>query len=278
MARPQKQGLDYFPHDCDASSDEKIEVMRALHGNDGYAFYFIMLERIYRTPDGEVGVSDAETLQIFAKKCCVTAQKLQEMISTAVKYGLFDHAEYHSRQVLTSHGIKQRMGDVVTKRLAARLNYRGRISGAETHQETGPEMQPVKESKVKESKVTTPRPPKGGYESQQAFDQFWAVYPKKVDKPAARKAFAKLHPNDDLLATIKSAIVKQKEWPQWSKDGGQFVPNPATWLNGERWNDEPAVGGGNGNRPRIPVPDRVPSGGRYTRPEDLDRDEAETNG
>ena len=72
MARPQKEGMDYFPHDTDAVNDEKIEALRALYGNDGYAFYFIMLERIYRTAEFEINVSDAETqketFQILAKK------------------------------------------------------------------------------------------------------------------------------------------------------------------------------------------------------------------
>lgn len=47
MARPLKLGLDYFPHDTDAWNDDKIEAMRVNFGNDGYAFYFIILERIY---------------------------------------------------------------------------------------------------------------------------------------------------------------------------------------------------------------------------------------
>jgi hypothetical protein len=47
MARPKKEGMDYFPHDTDAVNDEKIEALRLLYGNDGYAFYFILLERIY---------------------------------------------------------------------------------------------------------------------------------------------------------------------------------------------------------------------------------------
>lgn len=62
MARPLKLGLDYFPHDTDSVNDEKIEALRMLFGNDGYAFYFILLERIYRTPTFELNVSDAETI------------------------------------------------------------------------------------------------------------------------------------------------------------------------------------------------------------------------
>lgn len=70
------------------------------------------------------------------------------------------------------------------------------------------------------------------------FDQFWTAYPKKVGKRAAQKAFqnAQNRPRiDDLLKAIDRARVSE----QWRKDGGQFIPNPATWLNQGRWDDEP---------------------------------------
>ena len=39
-----------------------------------------------------------------------------------------------------------------------------------------------------------------------------------------------------------SAIEAQKKSPQWTKDGGQFIPHPATWLNGKRWEDQVTAG------------------------------------
>ena len=35
------------------------------------------------------------------------------------------------------------------------------------------------------------------------------------------------------------AVSAQSESDQWRKDGGQFIPNPATWLNQSRWEDDP---------------------------------------
>ena len=34
------------------------------------------------------------------------------------------------------------------------------------------------------------------------------------------------------------AVEKQKQSTQWQRDGGQYIPHPATWLNQERWEDE----------------------------------------
>lgn len=71
-----------------------------------------------------------------------------------------------------------------------------------------------------------------------AFDSFWSAYPRKVNKPAAKKAFAKLKVDSELMTQMLAAINKQRLSEQWIKDSGRFIPHPATWLNGERWTDE----------------------------------------
>lgn len=136
MARPLKQGMDYFPHDTDASSDEKIDALRILYGNDGYAFYFILLERIYLKPDFELDVSDAETIQILARKVGVTPEQFREMLKTALKRRCFCPDEYEKRGVLTSPGIKKRSSVVVNKRQKMASAYQNRVSDAETPPET----------------------------------------------------------------------------------------------------------------------------------------------
>jgi len=70
------------------------------------------------------------------------------------------------------------------------------------------------------------------------FDLFYEKYPKKRNKLAARKSFIKLNPNVLLLKEILESIKKFKETKEWKKDGGQFIPYPATWLNNKRWEDE----------------------------------------
>lgn len=69
------------------------------------------------------------------------------------------------------------------------------------------------------------------------FDSFYQAYPKKIGKPAALKAFAKCKPDESLLQTMLDAIERQSQSEQWQKNDGQFIPNPATWLNQERWDD-----------------------------------------
>jgi hypothetical protein len=69
------------------------------------------------------------------------------------------------------------------------------------------------------------------------FDKFWQVYPRKIAKADARKAWAQtqsVRPNLDVLI---NAITSACKTDQWMRGGGQFIPYPATWLRGERWED-----------------------------------------
>ena len=64
-------------------------------------------------------------------------------------------------------------------------------------------------------------------------------YPRKVGRGAAEKAFAAVNPTEDLLDQMIQATKGQASSPAWVKDGGQFIPHPATWLNQRRWRDRP---------------------------------------
>ena len=77
------------------------------------------------------------------------------------------------------------------------------------------------------------------------FYLFWERYPKKLAKRDAEKAFAKINPDEKLFNLILEKLELYKQSEAWLKDGGQFIPYPATWLNGRRWEDEitPAIQG-----------------------------------
>jgi len=73
---------------------------------------------------------------------------------------------------------------------------------------------------------------------RERFDEFWKAYPRKIGKDAAWRAWQKRRPDAELHTLMLRAIARQKTWPQWVKDGGQFIPHPSTWLNQGRWQDE----------------------------------------
>ena len=73
-------------------------------------------------------------------------------------------------------------------------------------------------------------------DSDESFDLFWKLYPKKVGKKPAEKAWAKIKKADH--ESVMQGLARQVGCQQWVRDGGSYIPNPATWLNAERWNDE----------------------------------------
>jgi hypothetical protein len=64
------------------------------------------------------------------------------------------------------------------------------------------------------------------------------TYPRRKAKDRARESWNKLKPDESLRQVIFAAIEKQKNWPEWQRDNGAYIPHPATWLNQKRWEDE----------------------------------------
>lgn len=72
----------------------------------------------------------------------------------------------------------------------------------------------------------------------QTFDLFWLNYPNKKGKAAARKAWSKIKEPTKVIERMKETLPCQIESEAWTKNNGQFIPHPATYLNQGRWEDE----------------------------------------
>lgn len=75
-------------------------------------------------------------------------------------------------------------------------------------------------------------------EAQCDFDSFYACYPKHRARADALRAWKQTEKIRPALSVILAAIAAQRMTPEWMKEGGTFVPLPASWLRGERWADE----------------------------------------
>jgi len=70
------------------------------------------------------------------------------------------------------------------------------------------------------------------------FDEFWKVYPRRVGKGQARKAWKQTEGARPPIQDLISKIQELSSSESWMKDGGEFIPHPATWLRREGWLDE----------------------------------------
>lgn len=89
----------------------------------------------------------------------------------------------------------------------------------------------VKISKVKISKENTHKA--GEYSDD--FITFWDKYPKKTGKGEAYRSWCKAN---IPVVDVHTALDNQILCDQWQKENGRFIPNPSTWLNQRRWEDE----------------------------------------
>ncbi len=96
------------------------------------------------------------------------------------------------------------------------------------------------------------------------FDEFWALYPRRVGKAAAKRAWSRKGLNakaDEILEHLRARVRSDA---QWLAEGGKFIPHPQTWLNRDGWLDEYQVGSTNGAGEQSRKPSAVERAQRAT--------------
>jgi len=96
----------------------------------------------------------------------------------------------------------------------------------------------------KKEKQDPPKTPQGAGADiwdKPAWDRFWAIYPRKVDKAKAIRAWNKLKADRKLMQIMSAALKAQRASEEWRRDNGRAIPYPSTWLNNRRWEDEPTA-------------------------------------
>ena len=113
----------------------------------------------------------------------------------------------------------------------------------EKEQELEQEIE-LEQEKKKEKTELTALPANAGGEAhiltyeEQAFNEFWSEYPKKVNKKGSFTSFKRIKHLKDEMPLIMAALQRFKASKQWQKDNGQYIPNPQTFINQERWKDQ----------------------------------------
>lgn len=240
----------WFSHDSNARHDPKITRLRMRCGLEGVGAYWCCIEFLREQSNYEAAVDDFDAL-------CFEMQISQAILNVIVECGLL----VISGDSIFSHSLKSRMIEWDSKRQKRReAGRKGGIAKAKSKQSSSNARANVEqtqsnalansskkrreENRIEENRIgekekeNTPKPPKG----DSRFDSFWEAYGHKIGKLKAQKAFKKAIknglPGSDTLITI---ISKQKEQRERLRASGAFVPewpNPATWLNGGRWEDE----------------------------------------
>ena len=118
MARPAKEGVDYFP--LDVNLDKKFKLIEAKYGSVGFGILIKIYQAIYRE-HGYYYEWDEETALITAgENSCgkyqLTQKEVAEIVEEAVRRDVFDEGMYKKYGILTSHGIQRRYFEIAGRR------------------------------------------------------------------------------------------------------------------------------------------------------------------
>jgi len=213
----------YFPHDYNSRHDRKLINVIMKHGMVGIGVYWCIVEMLYE----EGGYLPLEyeriTFELRTEKSVI-----QSIINDFELFNISDDQFY-------SEAVIERLQKRCEKSESARksINYRwDKIKNSTNVLQSNVKRNTIKEKKGKEKKGKE----KKEYSSD--FLTFYSIYPKKIGRDAAWKAWKSRNGSLPDINIIIKSIEQQKKSDQWLKDNGQFIPNPATWINQGRWADE----------------------------------------
>ena len=241
MARPQKNGLDYFP--LDTVFDTKMRLFLSETRLTGLAVIIRLFQKIY----GEEGYYcdwTKDAIILFADEIHAGINTVIEIINLAIKRGIFNSALYDKYKILTSVGIQKRyikarksnFERIKKEYLLVLVSETGVLSGetgvlsGETGVLSG--ETPIKESKIKKKKENK------SINYSDDFLKFWSAYPRHTAKSVAFASFERIEGHKELLPQMLEAVEREKKSKQWQRDNGEFIPIASTWLNQRRWEDE----------------------------------------
>ena len=119
MARPIKEGLEYFPLDCDIDQDDKITLIEAQHGLIGFGIAIKLLMKIYNNSYFYEWTEKEQLL--FSKRVNVNINEVNVVINDLVKWGFFDKDLFETEKILTSSGIQKRYLAAVGRRQKVKI-------------------------------------------------------------------------------------------------------------------------------------------------------------
>lgn len=115
MARPNKEGLDYFPFDVDFFSDEKIGSISGEFGIKGEITAIKLLCAIYRN-GYFILWNDTLKMSLLRGLPGISLELLEQIVTRLVRWGFFEQTLFSTVSVLTSKGIQERYFKAIKRR------------------------------------------------------------------------------------------------------------------------------------------------------------------
>lgn len=207
-----------------------IECVAVMHGAEPYG---------HLTVNGSM--PSAKRLAIMVGS---TEREVERLLIELAEAGVFSRAPdgtIYSRRMVRDAKASNEGREAVTKRWA----NKGKSETPNSPPITPPNRTPCSleteaEAETEDTSLRSVSPARAARSlppDPRGFTEFWDAYPAKVGKAAARKAFPKAvkAAGGDPAQIVFGLKARLHLFPT----DPQFIPNPATWLNQGRWDDDP---------------------------------------
>nr|DAF64588.1 MAG TPA: protein of unknown function (DUF4373) [Siphoviridae sp. ctFH16] len=220
MARPIKQGLDYYPLDVGFLQDVKIRrIMRAC-GIQSIPVLISLLANIYRN-DGYFLRWSPDMSFLIADELGVSEGAVTATVDKAVQVDFFNANMYECYGVLTSEGIQSRFFEAASRRREVRYDARFLLINVNVYKNlVNVDNNPVNvddnpQSKVKESKVKESKE-EGEERTSAAADEIMGYYSSNIHPVSSLVekdkliALVETHGDAFVHKAIERAVVRNK--------------------------------------------------------------------
>jgi hypothetical protein len=236
MTRPRKQTVDYFPHYV--RHGQTMEILEQKYGLSGYAFWFKLLERLGDTDGHFLDCKNPIVWNFLQSKTHQDEKTTVEILNLLSDLQAIDAYLWKHGKIIWCQNFVDNIADAYRNRVIdippkPTINKDKSISNG-VSDVRNPERRG--EERIEEKTLV-----RNSSDGDNGFSIFWKNYPKKIGKKAALNAWKKAR-GKPPLKKIVDALAEQKASVNWLKDDGQYIPNPATWINQGRWDDEVTSG------------------------------------
>jgi len=153
LARPTKQGLDYFP--VDVNFDDKIEIFIAEEGAEGLGILLTLWQLIYSN-EGYYIKNDDNLVMLIRRRTMSNVEIIRRVIQSLLTRSVFSEKKDKKYGILTSKAIQKRYFEVAKTRTNANINSKYLCMGVNLELTTQSKVKKSKEKKRERGKFSPP--------------------------------------------------------------------------------------------------------------------------
>ncbi len=123
MARPERNNVDYFPHEC--RHGKKMFVIESKYGNDGYAVWFKILECLGDATYHYLDLRDATQSMYLASIMRVSEEKFMQILTDLATLGAIDSILFKDHKIVWSAKLVESVQDAYSRRNNKCITFEG---------------------------------------------------------------------------------------------------------------------------------------------------------